>query len=103
MKQNEMFIFPNDQTGFNPQGIDLLDPKNKKLISPYLFRVQKISTKNYVFNSHLETKSVDGDMLKNKKQLSGVSYYFIRTPAYLKDIIKVRINHLGDIVQVGEY
>lgn len=103
MKQNEMFVFPNEQTGFNPQGIDLLNPKNKKLISPYLFRVQKISTKNYVFNSHLETKSVDGDMLKNKKQLSGVSYYFIQTPAYLKDIIKVRINHLGDIVHVGEY
>ena len=30
MKQNEMFVFPNEITGFNPSEIDLLDPKNKK-------------------------------------------------------------------------
>ena len=47
MKQNEMFVFPNATTGFNPAEIDLLDPKNKKLISPNLFRVQKIATKDY--------------------------------------------------------
>ncbi|ATA74500.1 type II CRISPR RNA-guided endonuclease Cas9 [Capnocytophaga sp. H2931] len=103
MKQNEMFVFPNESTGFNPNDIDLLDPKNKRIISPNLFRVQKLATKNYMFTHHLETKSIDGDMLKNKKELSGILYNFIQTPQKLYGIIKVRINHLGDIVSVGEY
>lgn len=102
MKQNELFVFPNEKTGFNPTEIDFLDPKNKKLISPNLFRVQKISTKNYVFNHHLETTAVDGDTLK-KKELIGTKYHFIQTPTNLKGIIKLRTNHLGDIIGVGEY
>ena len=46
MKQNEYFIIPNDDTVFKPNEIDLKDPKNYAIISPNLFRVQKISTKN---------------------------------------------------------
>ena len=96
MKQNEMFVFPNATTGFNPTEIDLLDPKNKKLISPNLFRVQKIATKDYFFRHHLETNVETDNVLKNttwkREGLSG-----------LKDIVKVRINHLGDIVSIGEY
>lgn len=103
MKQNEMFVFPNEKTGFDPKEIDLLDPENKKIISSNLFRVQKIATKNYMFTHHFETKAVDGDMLKNKKELSGISYHYIQTPQKLERVIKVRINHLGDIVSVGEY
>ncbi|EMY3584919.1 type II CRISPR RNA-guided endonuclease Cas9 [Flavobacterium psychrophilum] len=101
MKQNEFFIFPSD--GFNPHEIDLLNPNNYHLISPNIFRVQKISTKNYMFNHHLETKAVDGEMLKSKKELSKTSYHFIQTPTNLNGIIKVRINHLGKIVHLGEY
>ncbi len=101
MKQNEYFIFPSND--FNPNEIDLLNPDNAALISPHLFRVQKISTKNYVFNHHLETKVVDSELLKNFKNLSGITYHFIQTPNKLKGIIKVRINHLGEIVKVGEY
>ncbi len=101
MKQNEYFVFPSDD--FDPHEIDLLNSDNASLISPHLFRVQKISTKNYVFNHHLETKAVDGELLKKKKELSQITYYFIQTPSNLKGIIKVRINHLGQIVKVGEY
>lgn len=101
MKQNEMFVFPSDD--FSPNEIDLLDEKNLKLISKNMFRVQKISTKNYMFNHHLETKAVDGEMLKNKKSLSEVTYRFIQTPSKLYGVKKVRINHLGKIVQIGEY
>src|SRR5690606_11662667 len=43
MKQNELFIFPTEE--FNPNKIDLLHPKNKALISPHLFRVQKFTNK----------------------------------------------------------
>ncbi len=97
MKQNEYFIFPNEKTGFNPGEIDLLDPKNKKLISPNLFRVQKIATKNYMFRHHLET-TVD-----DKKEMKNIAFIHIQSCNLLKEIIKVRLNHLGDIVSVGEY
>jgi CRISPR-associated endonuclease Csn1 len=103
MKQNEYFVFPNELTGFNPAEIDLLDPANKVLVSSNLFRVQKISTKNYVFNNHLETKAVDGIILKTKKELSGIMYHFVQSPIHLLRVIKVRLNHLGDIVSIGEY
>jgi len=103
LKQNEFFVFPNEKTGFDPKEIDLLDPENFKKISPNLFRVQKISTKNYVFNHHLETGAVDGEMLKLKKMLSNVTYRFIQSTSHLESTIKVRINHLGLIVQTGEY
>ncbi len=101
MKQNEYFVFPAKD--FDPNEIDVLNPDNANQISPHLFRVQKISTKNYVFNHHFETKAVDGELLKSKKELTGITYYFIQTPSNLKGIIKIRINHLGKIVHVGEY
>ncbi|WP_034061490.1 type II CRISPR RNA-guided endonuclease Cas9 [Lacinutrix jangbogonensis] len=101
MKQNEMFVFPNDD--FNPIEIDLLDEKNEILISKNLFRVQKISTKNYMFNHHLETQVVTSEILKTKKQLSGITYHFIQSTEPLRNIIKLRMNHIGKIVYVGEY
>ena len=103
MKQNEYFIFPNETIGFNPLEIDLLNPENNHLISPNLFRVQKISTKNYVFNHHLETNAVTGELLKKYKQLSNITYRFIQSLPPIKNILKVRINHIGQIVSIGEY
>ncbi len=103
IKQNEMFVFSNEETGFNPNEIDLLNEKNYHLISPNLFRVQKISTRNYMFTNHLETQATTSEDLKNKKQLIGYKYHFIQTPEKLNEIIKVRFNHLGQIVKVGEY
>lgn len=94
MKQNEMFVFPNDD--FNISGIDLLDKKNSALISPHLFRVQKITSKDYFFRHHLETT------LQDKKELKGIT--FIRTGLNnIEGIVKVRTNHIGVIVQKGEY
>ncbi|WP_422355310.1 type II CRISPR RNA-guided endonuclease Cas9 [Roseivirga pacifica] len=103
MKQNEMFVFPNEKTGFDPCDIDLLDRQNARAIGPNLFRVQKISTKNYLFTHHLETKAINGSTLKQFKELSGVTYHSIRTPGNLVGAIKIRLNHLGQIVKVGEY
>ncbi|MCO5267944.1 MAG: type II CRISPR RNA-guided endonuclease Cas9 [Brumimicrobium sp.] len=105
MKQNEMFVFPNEKMGFDPQEVDLLDPKNKSLISPNLFRVQKMSKVSYgnsavrefVFRHHIET-SVD-----EKKELKELTFKNIKSLGYFEGIIKIRTNHLGDIVGVGEY
>lgn len=97
MKQNEMFVFLNEKTGFNPKEIDLLDPKSKKIISPNLFRVQKLATKNYMFRHHLETT------VEEKKELVNITYINLRSTPALDHIVKVRINHIGQIVTIGEY
>jgi CRISPR-associated endonuclease Csn1 len=97
MKQNEYFVFPNEKNGFSPEEIDLLNPDNYALISPNLFRVQKISTKNYMFRHHLETSVSENKLLRK------VTWELIQTPNKLKGIIKVRLNHIGQIVYVGEY
>ena len=108
MKQNEYFVFPRYETTkdvngnevtikvFDPKDIDLLNPDNYSLISPNLFRVQKLTSKDYFFRHHLETKVEDNNKLKTitwiRCGLSG-----------LNGIIKVRVNHIGQIVEVGEY
>lgn len=96
MKQNEYFVFPNEKTGFDPNEIDLLDPKNYKLISPNLFRVQKFTTKDYFFRHHLETNVDDNTLLK------GIAWKR-EGLTRIKQIVKVRLNHLGEIIKVGEY
>ena len=98
MKQNEYFVFPNAKTGFDPADIDLLNPDNYSLISPNLFRVQKISYKNYVFRHHLET-TIDNSSTKMK----GITWTDFRSSKGLDKIVKVRVNHIGKIVSVGEY
>lgn len=96
LKQNEYVIFPNEKTGFDPSEIDLLDESNTAKISPNLFRIQKITSKDYFFRHHLETTVEDNKDLKSvtwkRLSLSGIS-----------NLKKVRINHLGKIVSVGEY
>lgn len=96
MKQNEYFVFPNEKTDFFPSNVDLLDPANKKLISPNLFRVQKIGVKDYNFRHHIETTLNDSPKLKN------IAFVRLRNNESLKEIIKIRLNHLGDIIHVGE-
>ena len=95
MKQNEYFVFPS--VVFKPDEIDLLNPENASLISNHLFRVQKISSGDYNFRHHLET------VVESKKELNNISYVRIRSANNLEGIVKVRINHLGQIVKVGEY
>ncbi|MBK8846404.1 MAG: hypothetical protein IPO27_07630 [Bacteroidetes bacterium] len=96
MKQNECFVFHDEKTGFNPHEIDLHNPDNYHLISPYLFRVQKLASKNYMFRHHLETNVIDRNELKE------VAFINIRSLSPMSKTIKVRINHLGKIVTVGE-
>jgi CRISPR-associated endonuclease Csn1 len=97
MKQNELFVFPNEKSGFIPKEIDLFSSKNKVAISENLFRVQKISTKNYFFRHHLETT------VEEKKELKGITYKSQLGLQSIKGIVKIRLNHIGRIVEVGEY
>lgn len=105
MKQNEFFVFPHQSSGFNPIEIDLMESNNIGLISPNLYRVQTISKviygnnaiRDYKFRHHLET------VLNDDKLLKEITYKSIKSLSPFKSIVKVRINHLGRIVGVGEY
>lgn len=110
MKQNEYFVFPRyekyiDDNGkeqeritFNPLDYSeewYKNPDNYATISPNLFRVQKFSYKNYVFRHHLET-TITND-------IKGMTWTDFRSSKGLDKILKVRVNHIGQIVSVGEY
>jgi len=97
MKINEMFVFPDESSGFNPEDVDLMESDNYRLISPHLFRVQKLSKGYYCFRHHLETTLVDDNKLKD------ITWKRITSINSLKGVVKVRINHIGQIVSVGEY
>lgn len=96
LKQNEYFVFPNPETGFNPLDYDLTDHRNYAEISPNLYRVQKIATGDYYFRLHLETT------VEDNKALKGITWKRIG-PSGLEGTVKVRIDNLGRIVAVGEY
>ena len=105
MKQNEYFVFPRyDADGnmmFNPKAYDedwFKNPENYAAISPNMFRVQKFSYKNYVFRHHLET-TID----MSGYNLRGITWTDFRSSKGLENIVKVRVNHIGQIVSVGEY
>ncbi len=99
MKQNEYFVFPNEQSGFKPQEMDLLNLDNYHVISPNLFRVQKFGSllSGFWFRHHLETK------IDTLKELKGITYKVVQSTKNLENIIKVRVNHIGQIIWVGEY
>ena len=95
MKQNEYFVFPDKD--FNPSEYDLMNPTNYAIISSHLFRVQKLASKYYVFRHHLETTVEDRNELRN------MTWKRIQNCDGLKGVVKVRVNHIGQIVAVGEY
>ena len=97
MKQNEFFVFPDPKTGFDPADYDLMDVKNYPLISKHLFKVQKLAKKDYVYRHHLETTVNNEDA-----DLRNITWKRIQNPNGLRGAIKVRVNHLGNIVHVGE-
>lgn len=97
MKVNEMFVFPDETTGFIPQDLDLTDPANAAIISPHLFRVQKLSSSYYCFRHHQETT------IEDDKDLRDITWKRIQNSQTMLNVIKVRIDHLGRIVGVGEY
>lgn len=97
MKINEMFVFPNAETGFDPHEVDLMDQKNYSLISPNLFRVQKLSSSYYNFRHHQDTG------LNEIKELRDINWKRITSVEKMAEAVKVRVNNIGQIVEVGEY
>lgn len=70
-----------------------------------MFRVQTMSkvqygnsvVRDYKFRHHLETT------VKDEKALKEITYKQYKSLDFAKGIVKVRVNHIGQIVAVGEY
>ena len=97
MKRDEYFVFLNKETGFDPSDYDLLDPENYSVISPNLFRVQKMATGDYFFRHHLDPS------VETIAKLRDTTWKRITNPNNLEGIVKVRVDHIGNIVSIGEY
>ena len=101
MQINDLFVFDLKHSQ-NPQEEDELDfhhPESRPLISKRLFRLQKMSKKgngsfDIHFRHHLET-SVE----RNIPELTWIN---IQSNKQLDRLTKIRINHLGEIIKIGE-
>lgn len=50
-----------------------------------------------MFRHHLETT------VEEKKELINISHINLRSTPLLEHLVKIRINHIGQIVSIGEY
>ncbi|HRT80197.1 MAG TPA: type II CRISPR RNA-guided endonuclease Cas9 [Bacteroidales bacterium] len=90
MQQNEMFLF-----GFSEDEIiKYLEDKEYSILSNNLYRVQKISTRNYVFRHHIETSLKDDNISKEMRKF----YLFQSLKAFLSaKPLKVYVDALGNM------
>ena len=91
MQQNEMFIFNMNEDEL----LDAIKENQFDLISPNLYKVQKISSMYYNFRHHLDTSVKEIKELKdeNWKRISSLSNF---------NPIKVSLNNLGKILKIDE-
>lgn len=91
LQQNDYFVFPDTDMGFDPSTIDLTVKGNYALVSPHIYKVQTISKGDYRFRHHHDATKDFNSNLKN------VTWKRIRTLNGLKGLIKVRITNTGHI------
>ncbi len=96
MQQNEMFVLDMSEQ----QVKDAVQNKNYKLLSKNLYRVQKISSGEFMFRNHLCTRVDDkkSDYIKSQGKCLGSASALQKANA-----VKVRINRLGEITEILEY
>ena len=101
MQKNDLFVFDlkhsEDPARENELELDFTLPENRHRISEKLFRVQEISEGNFLFYHHLETTTK-----RNHKKLKKTTWERIRSDDDLSRVTKIKINHLGEIIHVGE-
>lgn len=99
LQQNEMFIIGLSKEEFD----EAIKNNDKPLLSKHLYLVWSISTNDFWFRHHLETKNSE---LKNVTTAKDSKrYYRFKSVGALfgTNPIKVRLNHLGEIYKIGEY
>jgi len=104
MQINDLFVF--DLKHADPpqeeNEIDFFNRKNRKLLSDKLFRLQKMSKSGsgrflVDFRHHLETTVNRSDLA-----LKNITWITISKNSDLGRLTKIRIDHLGEIIKVGE-
>ncbi|UKB81979.1 hypothetical protein LF887_13290 [Chryseobacterium sp. MEBOG06] len=104
MQINDLFVLDLKHSS-NPveeNELDFFDIKNRSAISSKLFRLQKMSKKSngtfeVHFRHHLETT-----INRNERVLRGITWEVFQSNGYLHRLEKIKINHLGTIIKVGE-
>lgn len=104
MQINDLFVFDLKHST-NPQEeneLDFFEDKNRELISKKLFRVQKMSKKSkgtfeVAYRHHLETS-----VSRSSINLKGITWDEHGSNSHLSRITKIKIDHLGDVLKVGE-
>lgn len=94
LQQNDCFVFPDADTGFDPSAIDLTARENYALISPHIFKVQTLSKGDYRFRHHYDATKNFNSRLKN------LTWKRIRTLSDLRGLVKIRITNTGRIEYV---
>lgn len=94
LQRNECFVFPDEETAFNPSVIDLTAKDNYAMISPHIFKVQSLSEGDYRFRHHYDATKSTNSNLKN------VTWKRVRNPNGLKGVVKIRITKIGHIEYV---
>ncbi|WP_340073992.1 type II CRISPR RNA-guided endonuclease Cas9 [Leptobacterium sp. I13] len=104
MQINDLFVFDlkHNQNPQEGNELDFFNPENRKTISKRLFRMQRLSKSSVGqfiidFRHHLETT-----VNRNEKELKGITWEKISKNDDLDRLTKIKINHLGDIVKIGE-
>ena len=99
MQQNEMLILEMQKKEFE----DALEQKEYSIISKHLYVIWSLSNRDYWLRHHLETKNTELKSIERSKEVKryfrckSLKAFFSLSP------IKVRVNHIGEIVSVGEY
>lgn len=98
MQQNEMFILGLSQDELNKA----LLSNDLSLLSKALYLVWSISTNDFWFRHHLETKNSELKSISTAKDAK--RYYRFKSVGAFVGVnpIKVRLNHLGEITKIGE-
>lgn len=93
LQRGEYVVFPDEENGFSTEDINLSDRNNKSIISPHLFTVQKLTSKDYFFRYHLDPSTDTNPALRD------INWIRIRRIDALNKIAKIRLNTLGEIVE----
>ena len=104
MQKNDLFVFDlvHSKNPEKENELNFFDDANRKRISEKLFRLQKMSKNEkgqFVvnFRHHLETSTKRSDL-----KLKNITWITISKNSDLKRLTKIRLNHLGEIIKIGE-
>ncbi len=100
MQQNEMFVLGLTDEEFE----DALSARDFKTLGAHLYRVQKLTTKDYAFRLQLETSVDDKYNGTKNENLSRIMGKYVRIQSLkslmINNPIKIRVSVLGEIERV---